>query len=432
MEYQKDKKICLINKTKKVVIVKKLTYLPFRDAYFKSQDIVLPTVLEEFIDISGSLGRVIAKEIKCVRNMPPFNNSAMDGFAIRYKDIGKKVKINSTIFAGEIKKPSLNNCECYKIMTGAMVPDDADTIVEFEICSDIDSSFVTLPEYISQGRSLRIKGEERKIDEVLIERGTIITPNHIALLASQGITNIKVYKKISIAIVSTGNELKEPWQNASEYEIYNSNTYAILACLKSYNLDGQYMGVVPDNLNDITNFLDSLKIFDVVITTGGISMGEADFIAQAYQKNGLEVAFHGVKVKPGKPTMIGKMNNTYVMAMPGNPLTALVNFHILSIPMILKLQGANEYNHDFVYAKNKTTFTIQGSKSNIILGDLSSGEFSATLNNKYGSGMITPLAKSNSFTIFLEGKNSVKKDEVIKVIKFNDNMSKKIIDIFNL
>jgi molybdopterin molybdotransferase len=411
--------------------MKKLTYLSFKEAVNISKKIAVSTKHTEYISIENALLRVINEDIKCVKNMPSFDNSAMDGFAIKHKDLGKKIAINKTIFAGEIPSISLNADECYKIMTGAIVPSDADTIVPFEMCKSIDDDFVELPDKIEKGFSLRRKGEESSIGDTLIKKSTILTQNSISLLASQGITNIRVYKKITIAVVSTGNELKEPWQNASENEIYNSNTYSIISCLKAYNFDATYIGVVPDSLEDTISFIDGLKSFDVIITTGGISMGEADFVAEAYAKNGLKVAFHGVKVKPGKPTMMGTMGDTYVMAMPGNPLTAMVNLSILSIPVLFKLQGSVECEYDFVYAKSKTTFDLAKGKSNIVLGELSGGEFEAFNDNRYGSGMITPLAYSNAFAIFLENKTTVKKDDIIKVIKFNDKTTDRVVDIFN-
>jgi molybdopterin molybdotransferase len=405
-----------------------MTYLEYKEAVKTSLENVLPLKRSEMIHIQQAIGRVFSKDIVCVKNLPSFNNSAMDGFAIKHSDAGKKLKVKAVVFAGDNYTGSLEENECYKIMTGAKVPDDANTIIPIEETLSFDGEFVEIPQEVKFGNHFREKGEEQKEGNTLFTQGTMIDSNVVALLASQGITMVEVFVQPSIAVVSTGNELKEPWEQSNEDEIYNSNSYAIVALLKEYHYESTYAGVIPDNLEQSIAFIGALKNYDVVITTGGISMGDADFIAQAFVENGLEVLFHGVNVKPGRPTMMGLMNNTYVMAMPGNPLTALVNTYLFALPVVSKLSGSDAFYHDFIYAKNKEAFKVNPNRANIVLGKLIEGEFYVTRKNKYGSGMLTPLIESNCVMVTLNGKSNIEEDEFIKVIPFGMKLHNKQTD----
>jgi len=411
--------------------MKKLTYLDYEDAVKSSLENVKVTKNTQYISLEKAIGRILSKDIFCKKNMPSFNNSAMDGFAFKASDAGKKLKVKSIIFAGDNTEITIENGECYKIMTGAMIPIGADTVIPVENTVFFDNDFMQLPDSVRKGDHYREKGEEYKVGINIFKKGEVIDSSVVAILASQGITMIEVYARLNIAVLSTGNELKEPWDNAHEHQIYNSNSYAIISMLNEHNFDASYIGVVPDTLEDSIKFISNLKSYDVVITTGGISMGDADFVAEAFLKNGLEVQFHGVNVKPGRPTMMGMMDNTYVMAMPGNPLTALINTYLLSLPIIYKTSGANDCYYDFVWAKNSKAFKVKSKRANVVLGNLINGEFNVTKENKYGSGMLAPLTQSNCVMITLDQKDYVSDDEIIKVIPFGLKRNSFASDIYN-
>ncbi len=412
----------------------KLNYLDFKEAVEKSLNLAVPTVFSEIIPISNALGRVIAKDIICVKNLPSFNNSAMDGFAFKFSDAGKTLNISKVIFAGdkgEKVKESLLNNECYKIMTGAKVPSDVDTIVPIENCFDLTSSSVKIPADIKKGSNLRLKGEEQKEGNVLFKKGEEINSSHIALLASQGLVMIEVFKKISLAVLSTGNEIKEPWENADEEEIYNCNSFALISQLKEKGFDATYCGVIPDSLEESKQYIKALKNYDVIITSGGISMGDADFVGEAFLQNGLQTAFHGVNVKPGRPIMMGKMEKSVVICLPGNPLTAIVNVYLFAIPVLNKLQGNSSFYHETTFAMNHEEFKTKPGRVNIVLGKLENGGFKVTRNNKYGSGMITALYESNSILVTNEATSKIDVAQEVYVIKFNNKLIKQEINIFN-
>jgi len=398
--------------------VKTLDLYTFDDALEKALKSVNNVQSTEIVLLESALDRILAADVICQKNLPSFDNSAMDGFAFRQVDAGSTFKIAATIFAGESPDPILSSGECYKIMTGAQVPPDADTIVPIEACQKVTAQSVEIPAGIAKGSALRKKGEEQQKGAVLIKRGEVLDFPQIAMLSAQGIVAVEVYGEISIAVLSTGNEIREPWEEASEDEIYNANAFGITALLKKHGFDPTYVGAIPDDLEESTSFIQRLQCYDAVITTGGISMGDADFLEEAFVANGLEVLFHGVNVKPGRPTMMGQMGGTFVMAMPGNPMTTLLNIFLLSIPVLRKLQGAREVYHPLLKAKISQSLKLRPNRTNLVLGRHEQGIFYVTRDNKIGSGMLTPLMESNAVAIFQEGISEVTEGTEIEMIGF--------------
>jgi len=375
-----------------------------------------PKEIIENIFVNNALNRIIATDIIAKRNAPVFTNSAMDGFAFKHSN-NKKLKVIKTIYAGDKYEDfEIKDNECVRIMTGAKVPKTLDTVIPIEKCLEVTDEYIVIPE-IKKGSNVRLKGEEITKGKILIQKGETITPEIIAMLVSQGIVNIPVYTKLKIAILSTGNELKEPWEEADEEEIYNINSYAINTLLKKFGFNSDIIGIIPDSLNKTTEFIKKLKAkYDVIITSGGISFGDADFLFKAFMQNGLTPLFHGIMVKPGRPTMAGIMENTFVFAMPGNPLSAYINAFCLIIPTLRKLNGATKYYFQTVSALNKSEFKLNPKKDHTALGFYENGEWEVYNNYKYGSGMLTPLIKSNSLTIVNKGKEIIKKGEKLEII----------------
>ncbi|WP_304544221.1 molybdopterin molybdotransferase MoeA [Sulfurimonas microaerophilic] len=398
----------------------KFTSLSLSQAQEKVIEVITPKTESLFVPTMESEQSILATDIYVKKNLPSFDNSAMDGFAFLHSDKGKKLKIVSTVFAGEAHECKIKEGECCKIMTGAKVPEGIDTIAPIENCSDVTAESVVVPENINLGDNLRKKGEELEAGEILFHKGEIVTAAHIALLASQGITTIEVVAPLNIAIVSTGDELKEPWEQANEDEIYNANAFGIKSLLQQFGFKASYIGSIPDDLEQTIQFLSTLKSYDVVITTGGISMGDADFLYQAYVANGLESIFHGVNVKPGRPTMMGKMGTTLVMAMPGNPLTTMLNVFTLSIPALFKKQGATNCYHTPLYAKSAKELKLRSGRDNMVLGSLENGIFTPTRDNKIGSGMLSPLVESNAIAYFADNVEELHKDQFIKIVLLED------------
>ena len=381
----------------------------------------------EKINLEDALNRVLAQDIYALRDLPPYNNSAMDGYGFKHKDINNELKIVKTILAGDIQAPILKENECYKIMTGAKVPKDCDTIAPKEICENKENKIKVIKP-IKEGSSIRLQGEEIKKDSLILEKGKTLNASDIALLASQGIREIECFKKLNIAIIATGSELKELHEKALDNEIYNINGINIQMHLKEYGINASYLGVLPDNLEKTVEFFKNNIDYDVIITTGGVSIGDADFTKNALIKNGFKELFHGIKVKPGHPTLMGKIDKTFIMAMPGNPLAAIVHIIIMGLPIIKKMQGAKELFFATKEAKINCDLKLKPNRVNIVLGDFKDNIFIPYKNNKYGSGMISPLVESNSFALFGEKISDVKKGSTIKVIEFRCKLQSKNFD----
>ena len=371
---------------------------------------------KEIVNLSNSLNRVIATDIRAKRALPPFNNSAMDGYGFRYKDKDTPLRVVKKILAGESVEPILGERECYKIMTGAKVPSDVDTIIPKEFCIQKDDMLYIQKE-VKRGNAIRLKGEEIEKGELLLKEGEILTYAKIALLASQGVSAIEVFKPLKIAIVATGSEVKEPWEEANEEEIYNINSINILMALKSFGFESEYKGRLEDSFIKSKEFFKELKReYDLIITTGGISVGDADFTKRALIENGFRALFEGVRVKPGHPTMFGVMERSFIMALPGNPLAAILNFLLLGIPTIFKMQGAKFFRFKECKVKMGEKLTLKKGRANIVLGNIKDGIFFPFKHNQYGSGMIMPLVKSSAIAIFNENIDRVEKNSVIDVV----------------
>ena len=398
--------------------MKKLDITSFAEALKTATKAATPTSKKETIKANKAVGRILAQDIICRKNLPSFDNSAMDGFAFRYEDRGKKLKIAASIFAGDKPTPLLKEQECYRIMTGAQVPMDADTIVPIEDCLDVGKDYVVVGENIKRGNAVRKKGEEQKSGALLMCSGEVLDFSRIAMLSAQGITDVEVFVPLKIAVLSTGNEIVEPWQEANDDQIYNANALGITALLAQYGFEADYKGSLSDNLQETIDAIGRLKSYDVIITTGGISMGEADFLEEAFVANGLKRLFHGVNVKPGRPTMMGVMDGTFVMAMPGNPLTTLLNILMLSIVVLRKLQGATHPYHTKIKTKISQDLKLKPSRTNLVLGRIEKGIFQVIRDNKIGSGMLTPLMESNAVAICSEDISELKEGDEVEVVVF--------------
>jgi molybdopterin molybdotransferase len=401
-------------------LVKQFDTAGFADALNLAMEKAQKKTQKEIVLLTEAQGRILFEDIKAKKNLPSFDNSAMDGFAFRYEERGKRVHIAGKIFAGEVPEAILQEGECYKIMTGAQLPEDVDSVVPFEQCQETTEEYVLIPDTIKRGSNVRKKGEEIGVGEILIHAGTVLEPAHIALLSAQGIMAVEVTVKPKIVIIATGDEIKEPWEEANEDEIYNANAFGIKALLQSYGFDADYAGAINDDYERTVNIIGGLRSYDVIITTGGISKGDADFIYKAFLHHGFETLFQGVRIKPGHPVTMGTMGDTFVMGMPGNPLATMLTTHAIAIPVLYRIAGAKACYHAVHYAKISQDLTVRSGRVNMIIGRVENGIFTPIRNNRIGSGMITPLCESSAVIYPDESTETIRKDTWVKVVSFGD------------
>jgi molybdopterin molybdotransferase len=374
----------------------------------------------ETVALSECGDRILAEAIAASRSLPPFDNAAMDGYAVKCADAGKVVKVTDTIFAGDEPKRAVCEGEAIKIMTGAPTPEGAEAIAMIEHIERVDANTIRLPEKIAPSQHIRRKGEELEAGKTLFTIGDRLTPVRAALLASQGVAQVKVFRRVKVAVISTGDEVVELGGAPNAFQIFNSNATALIHSLRQAGFETIYSGTSRDDPIALAERLkNAFAVADAAITSGGISAGEADFTKRAFESIGSEIYFHGLNFKPGKPTMAGSAFGKPFFALPGNPLSAVVNLRALVLPALRKLQGAKACADDYIYAQNDEAFTLKNDRDTAVLGCVSRGRFTVTRGGKYGSGMLLPLAESDALAIFASSVKTVEKDQIIKVVSLN-------------
>lgn len=294
------------------------------------------------VKIADSLGCFLGEDILSPLNLPPFDQSAMDGYAIVFSDYtGKsKIKISGEIQAGKYYKGKLKAGQAVRIFTGAPLPMGADTVVMQEKISLADGYLIIDDALLKRGANIRKAGSQVKKGSIALPERTIITPGGIGYLAAMGITSVKVTPKPSVSVIVTGSELKKPGNSLSPGQIYESNSYAVEAALQSINLKVKNRFLVKDIQKEVYNTIrKAIKTSDIVLITGGISVGDYDFTGRSLEKFGVKNIFYKIKQKPGKPLFFGKHGKTLIFGLPGNPAAVLSCFYEYVYPAIRSIQG---------------------------------------------------------------------------------------------
>jgi len=296
----------------------------------------------ETVPILESVGRVIAEDVFSDINMPPFNRSAVDGFACRRSDLDQALEIIETVKAGAFPSMRVEQGKCTRIMTGAPVPDGADCVVMVEetVESGTDRIRFTGNETKS---NISPFAEDIKIGEIVLKAGTMIGPQHIAIMASVGCTDPSVCLRPEVAVISTGDEIVEPHLKPGISQIRNSNGYQLVTQVAKAGATPHYLGIAPDNEDDTFKAITgALEKFDVVLLTGGVSMGTFDFVPEIMEKAGIEILFRTIALQPGKPTIFGIKGEKRVFGLPGNPVSSFTIFEVIVKPMLWKMMGVAE------------------------------------------------------------------------------------------
>ncbi len=370
----------------------------------------------EILAIENATGRICAQNIFASSFLPKFNNSAMDGYAIIYEDKNNELNVIDTIFAGDNNNKLLEKNSCIKIMTGAKIPNNTTAIIPKED-TELNDNKIKIIKNVKEFQHIRYIGEDIEKDELLINIGDEINFSKITLLASQGITHIKVFKKPKVVIFASGEELKLHYEKIENYQIYNSNTPSLIARCKELGCDVTFIGQANDSVESISNFIRNSLDADLIITSGGISVGDADFTKEALSKFKFEQFFDGIKIKPGKPTIFGKIENTLMLNLPGNPLASALIFELFGRLIIQKLLGSKDTFHNFIYGKLNEDFKTKSGRITIIPGFFDGEYFD--ISNKRSPGMVSTLGKCNSMIVIDENLESIKKDSFIKILPIN-------------
>lgn len=349
-----------------------------------------PTVTEsETVSLPQALSRIAAVDVVAPANVPPWANSAMDGYAVCLSDLTQsdRLQVSATVLAGTSDIAPLASGTAARIMTGAPLPSGADTVIMKENAIEEDNhvSFTNLP---AKGDNVRACGSDITKGDCILSSGTRLTPAHLMLLASQGITTVKVYRKVRVGLMATGDELCQPGQPLQAGQIYESNSTGISALLSKHGVEIIHYGIVKDDIDALKRTItEASQQTDLLITSGGVSVGDADHVKPVIDALG-SVDFWKVAIKPGKPFAFGRVGNTVFCGVPGNPVSAYVTTQMLVTPVIERLQGLGQITSPLrLQAKLTSSLTRRPGRTDFQR---------AMMSTKDGQWRVTPLAKQSS------------------------------------
>ncbi|RKF20151.1 molybdopterin molybdotransferase [Alginatibacterium sediminis] len=397
--------------------------LPLAQALEQMQ-LILSDVLEiETIPLAMAYDRVLAQDITSPINVPSFNNSAMDGYALRHQDLttpGQQLPLSGRIYAGDSDIEALIPGTCMRIMTGAPMPNGADTVVMQEE-TNADNDAITFNQLARLGQNVRYKGSELKVSDFALGKGVRLKPAQIALLANLGIAEVQVKRLLKVAFFSTGDELQALGKPLASGQIYDSNRYAVAALLTSLPCELIDMGVIPDDLELLRSaFRLADQQADLVISSGGVSVGEADFTKQVLDEQG-EINFWKLAIKPGKPLAFGQLDNSVFLGLPGNPVSALVTLYKVGVPCIAALCGWNYQSALTSPAICDDSLSKRPGRQDFQRGVAyldDTGQLRVRTTGAQGSALPTSLSSGNCFVVLENERASVSPGETVQVELF--------------
>ena len=386
------------------------------DFISKFLDVRLKT---EYINTEDALNRILADDLISKINVPNYNNSAMDGFAFNLNSLKKnnKLKISSTILAGDLSKQKIKPGFAAQVMTGSKIPDGTDTVLPFELVDQKDD-FITINELPAKSANIRKLGEDVKKKGEVLKKGTFLRPAEVGLIASIGISKVKVFKKLRVAFFSTGDEVVKAGQPIKLGQVYDSNHFTIQSMLKRINVDFIDLGIIPDEKELIEKTLKRAeKLSDAIITTGGVSVGKADYMKEILKKIG-KVLFWKLSIKPGRPMAYGAFKNTPYFGLPGNPVAAMITFYQLVQPALKHLTGQIDYKlPPLLKAKCISPITKRPGRMEFQRGSytLKNGELSVKPNPNQGSAILSSMSKANCLIVLGLEQKSIKVNEYVNI-----------------
>ncbi len=360
---------------------------------------------EEQLAIRSALGRILAQDVFSQINVPPHDNSAMDGYAVRGADLPLQGQVQLTMIgtslAGKPCSETIQSGQCARIFTGAVIAKGTDTVIMQEHVEQ-SGDIITIKTGHKNGQHVRPLGEDIKIGQTVLKAGKQLIPADIGLLSSVGISEVKVFRRLRVAFFSTGDELCPVGEVLQAGQIYDSNRYTLHGMLTRLGVDIIDMGVVRDTPEETEEaFLSAAENNDVIITSGGVSVGDADYVTDTLRRIG-EINFWKVAMKPGKPLTFGKIQNSTFFGLPGNPVSAMVTFYQFVLPALRQMMGQNKVTPlrmtvPCLSALKKRAGRLEFQRG--ILETNEQGDLVVKSFGKQGSGILTSMSQANCFII---------------------------------
>lgn len=368
----------------------------------------------EIIPIENAYNRVSASALYATSELPRFNNSAMDGYAIIFDHKDEELEVIDTIFAGDDNTNLIKENTCIKIMTGARIPENATAIIPKEDTEKLNDNKIKIIKNVKEFQHIRFIGEDIKKDELLLNKGDVVNFSKVTLLASQGISHIKVYKKPNIVVFASGEELKLHYEKAQAHQIYNSNTPTFITRAQELGCEVTFIGQAQDSIESIKELIQNSLNADLIITSGGVSVGDADFTKAAFNELNFETIFDGIIIKPGKPTVFGKIGKTFILNLPGNPLASALIFEMFGKSIVQKLLGSEEIFHNYIETKISDDLFNKKGRITVVPGNFDGTKFEVS--QKRSPGMVSVLSTCNSMIVLDENVEKLQKDSLVKIL----------------
>lgn len=389
--------------------------MPVDEALQRLSECVVPVSETEEIALSDGLGRVLAEAITSPLNVPPLANSSMDGYAVRADEIheGIQLPVSQRIPAGSVGSALLEGTIA-RIFTGAPVPEGADAVVMQELC-EVGADGVTISASIDKGENIRAAGEDIKQGELVLSAHHKLRAQDLGLLASVGVCRIRVYKRLRVAVFFTGDELREPGEVLAEGQIYNSNRYTLVGMLQRMGCEVVNLGIIQDDLASTIDALnDASSQADLVMTSGGVSVGEEDHVKSAVDSLGA-LDLWRISIKPGKPLAFGEVNGVPFLGLPGNPVSVFATTCVLARPFILAMQGGEfesvkgfnvTANFDLAYTVRRQEYL----RVRLVVAENGKAVLESYPNQS--SGVLTSASWADGLAVVREGVKLSKGDEL--------------------
>ncbi|MBI5040440.1 MAG: molybdopterin molybdotransferase MoeA [Gammaproteobacteria bacterium] len=386
--------------------------------------LITPIHGTEQLPIRTALGRILAAPVISTINVPPYTNSAMDGYALRGTDLPMsdtaRLRVIGRAMAGAPFAGQVNAGEAVRIMTGAAMPDGADTVLMQERVQ-VDGEHIVVSAGHKPGENVRQAGEDMAVGSTVLESGKHLLPAELGVLASLGIAEVRVHRRLRVAFFSTGDELKSLGEPLEAGQIYDSNRYTLHGMLTRLGVELLDLGVIRDDRDAIrTAFHAAAAIADVVITSGGVSVGEADFVKQTLGELG-QVDFWKIAMKPGKPLAFGKLGAAIFFGLPGNPVSVMATFYEFVQPALQKMLGMQTPPNLIVRVPCAVTLKKEIGRLEYQRGILhtdANGTLAVTTTGRQGSHVLTSMSKSNCFIILPAESTGVHAGELVEVQPF--------------
>ena len=397
-----------------------VSLLPFEEALETVKKNIRPINETEVIPIDKAVGRVLAEDIISTQNTPPFNRGAMDGYAVKAEDTRGASNNNpvvlemvGVIHAGDAPDIAIGSGQCTQIATGAMMPEGADAVVIVENTS-IEDGKVSIYREVSQLSDVALKGSDIQAGEIVLKTGIYLDAGKIGVLASQGLEKVKVYIKPRVAVMPSGEEVVELGKELKPGQLYDINSYTILSVVNENSGVPVRPGIIGDTVEEIrTKLTEALEESDFLVFSGGSSAGEKDLLSSVVAEMGV-IVFHGVEIKPGKPTMFAIINDKPVFGMPGYPTSSLVNSYLFLAPALRKMARLPEKRAQTVKAKMSKTTPGAKDRPQFMTVKLEGNEAVPVYTV---SGAITSIARADGY-IKIDANGSVEKGEEVTVTLF--------------